>query len=132
MNLNIVSKTQSISYVTAKMMLNLYLIFFFSVPFIVRNSSSKIDHKLLDSTDSSLTQTLLFGNSAFATIINCSTKIINLTIDFVLSTKRFDGPLLWTAIFFLSHSNKYKQTGIIYIAFVLFDLIKKLATFNSF
>ena len=54
----------------------------------------KIDHKLLDSAKPSLTQTLLFGNSAFATIINCSTKIINLTIDFVLSTKRFDGPLL--------------------------------------
>ena len=56
------------------------------------NSLSKIDHKLLDSTDTSLTQILLFGNSPFTT--NDNTKIINLTIDFVLSTKRFDGPLL--------------------------------------
>ena len=56
------------------------------------NSLSKIDHKLLDSTDTSLTQTLLFGNSSFTT--NGNKKIINLTIDFVLSTKRFDGPLL--------------------------------------
>ena len=56
------------------------------------NSLSKIDHKLLDSTDTSLTQILLFGNSSFTTKDN--TEIINLTIDFVLSTKRFDGPLL--------------------------------------
>ena len=56
------------------------------------NSLSKVDHKLLDSTDTSLTQILLFGNSSFTT--NDNTKIINLTIDFVLSTKRFDEPLL--------------------------------------
>ena len=57
------------------------------------NSLSKIDHnKLLNSTDTSLTQILLFGNSSFTT--NDNTKIINLTIDFVLSIKRFDGPLL--------------------------------------
>ena len=54
-------------------------------------SLSNIDHKLLDSTDTSLTQILLFGNSSFTT--NDNTKIINLTIDFVLSTKRFNGPL---------------------------------------
>ena len=46
------------------------------------NSLSKIDYKLLDSTDTSLTQILLFGNSSFTT--NDNTKIINLTIDFVL------------------------------------------------
>ena len=56
------------------------------------NSLSKIDYKLLDSTDTSLTQILLFGNSSFTT--NNNTRIINLTIDFVLLTKRFDGPLL--------------------------------------
>ena len=58
----------------------------------LQNSLSKIDHKLLDGTNSSLTQTLLFGNSPFTKSDN--TTIINLTIDFVLSTKRFDGPLL--------------------------------------
>ena len=56
------------------------------------NSLSKIDHKLLDSTDNSLTQILLSGNSFFT--INDNTKTINLTIDFVLSTKSSDGPLL--------------------------------------
>ena len=56
------------------------------------NSLSRIDHKLLDCTDTILTQTFLFGNSSYTT--NDSTKIINLTIDSVVSTKKFDGPLL--------------------------------------
>ena len=56
------------------------------------NSLSKIDHKLLDSTNTSIIQILLFGNSSFTA--NDNTKIISLTTDFVLSTKRFDGPLL--------------------------------------
>ena len=45
------------------------------------NSSSKTDHELLVSTDSSLTQTLLLETHLS---INDNTKIINLTIDFVL------------------------------------------------
>ena len=49
-------------------------------------SLSKINDKLLDSTETFLTQTLLFGNSSLTT--NDNTKIINLTIDFVLATKR--------------------------------------------
>ena len=58
----------------------------------LQNSLVNIDHTLLDNTDFSLTQILLFGNTTFNAIVN--TKIINLTIDFVLSTKRFDEPLL--------------------------------------
>ena len=54
---------------------------------------------MFDSTDSSLTPALLFRNLSFTT--NDKIKMINLTIDFGLSTKRSDGPLLWTAIFFL-------------------------------
>ena len=49
----------------------------------ILNSLSKIDHKLSDSTNTSLTKILLFGNSSFTT--NDNTKIINLTIDFALS-----------------------------------------------
>ena len=59
---------------------------------ILLNSLSKIGHKLLDSTDTSLSQILLFENASCTT--NDNTKIINLTIDFILSTKRFDRPLL--------------------------------------
>ena len=40
--------------------MSLYFIFSSAVPYIVINvAHSKIDHKLLDNTDSSLTQTLL-------------------------------------------------------------------------
>ena len=62
------------------------------------NSLVNIDHMLLDNTDFSLTQILLFGNTTFNAIVN--TKIINLTIDFVLSTTRFDEPVLWRVFFF--------------------------------
>ena len=51
-----------------------------------------IDHTLLVNADFSHAQTLLFGNTTFNAKEN--TKIINLTIDFVLSTKGFDEPLL--------------------------------------
>ena len=56
------------------------------------NSLVNTDHTLLDNTDFSLAQILLFGNTTFNAIVN--TKIINLTIDFVYSTKRFDDQLL--------------------------------------
>ena len=56
------------------------------------NSLVNIDHTLLGNTDFSPAQILLFGNTTFNAIEN--TKIINLTIDFVLSTKRFDELLL--------------------------------------
>ena len=93
---------------------------------------SKIDRKLLDNTDSSLTQTLLFGNLSFTT--NDNTKIINLTIDFVVSTNRFDRLLLRTVVFFFSNSNKYKQTSIILflLPIVSFYLMVKQVIFNSF
>ena len=56
------------------------------------NSLVNIDNTPLDNTDLSLRQILLFGNTTFNAIKN--TKMINLTIEFVLSTKKFDEPLL--------------------------------------
>ena len=50
-----------------------------------------IDCKLLDITSSSLSQTLLYGNSSFDIITN--SLILNATIDFILSTKRFEEAL---------------------------------------
>ena len=50
-----------------------------------------INYKLLENTDSNLTQTLLFGNTSFD--ITDNTNILNATINFVLLTKRFDKPL---------------------------------------
>ena len=47
--------------------------------------------KLLDITSSSLSQTLLYGNSSFDIITNL--LILYATIDFILSTKRFEEAL---------------------------------------
>ena len=52
---------------------------------------SNIDCKLLEITDSSLTQMLLYGNPSFDIITN--SLILNATIDFILSTKRFEEAL---------------------------------------
>ena len=50
-----------------------------------------LDSKLLDSTNYDLTQTLLFGNTSQTSGNNF--KTINLSIDYILSSKRFDEPL---------------------------------------
>ena len=64
------------------------------------SSLVNIDHKLFGNANCSLTQTLLFGNTTFD--VKDKTKIINLTIDYIMSTKISDGPLLWTVILFFS------------------------------
>ena len=51
------------------------------------NTIRNIDCKLLEITNSSLTQTLLYGNPSFDIITN--SLILSATIDFILSTKRF-------------------------------------------
>ena len=56
------------------------------------NSLVNIDYTLFHNTEFLLTQILLFGNTTFNATVN--TKITNLTIDFILSTKRFDEPVL--------------------------------------
>ena len=50
-----------------------------------------INYKLLENTDSNLTQMLLLGNTSFD--ITDNTKILNATIHFILLTKRLDEPL---------------------------------------
>ena len=50
-----------------------------------------IDCKLLENTDSLLTQALLYGNPSLD--INTNSLILNAAIDFILSTKRFEEAL---------------------------------------
>ena len=52
---------------------------------------SNIDCTLLGKTDFSFTHTLLYENSSFD--INTNSLFLNATIDFVLSTKRFEEAL---------------------------------------
>ena len=54
----------------------------------VLNTISQIDNKLLDSNESNLIQYLLFGDPSKDTETN--TEILNVTVNYVLTTKRFD------------------------------------------
>ena len=60
-----------------------------------------IDCKLLEISDSSLTQTLLHGNPSFDVITN--SLILNATIDFILSSKRLEEALFKETINVFSH-----------------------------
>ena len=53
---------------------------------------NNIDCKLLELTKSSLSQTLLYGNTLFDKEKN--TRILNATIECILSTGRFEEPLI--------------------------------------
>ena len=50
-----------------------------------------IDYRLLQTTDSSLTQTLLYRNPSLDIITN--SLILNTIVDFILSTKRIEEAL---------------------------------------
>ena len=55
-------------------------------------------------TDSSLTQTLLYGNPSFDIITN--SLILNAAIDFILSTKRFEEIINVFFYLFLNNQSK--------------------------
>ena len=59
-----------------------------------------IDSNLLDYSDLGLTQILLFDDTSLD--VNTNSSILNATIDFVISSKRFEEPLLKTGNFFFS------------------------------
>ena len=52
---------------------------------------NNIDSKILESNDPYLTQTLLFGSTSFDSETN--TLVLNATIDYILSTERFEESL---------------------------------------
>ena len=51
---------------------------------------NNIDSKLLESNDYYLIQTLLFGSTSFD--LETNTVALNATIDYILSTERFEEP----------------------------------------
>ena len=56
------------------------------------NKITNIDSNILYQADATITKTILFGNSKFSNEIDL--KILNANIDFTLTCKRFDEPLL--------------------------------------
>ena len=70
--------------------LNWPLIFFSTVLYLditLLSTLNKIDCKILESTDSYLTQTILHFDT------KANTLVLNATIDSILSTERFEEPL---------------------------------------
>ena len=65
--------------------------FFINERFTLLSTIRSLDSKLLDCTDYDLTQTLLFGKTSQTSSNNF--EIINASIDYILSRKRFDEPL---------------------------------------
>ena len=57
-----------------------------------RSTLNNINSKILESNDFHLTQTLLFGSTSFDSEIN--TLVPNASINYILSTERFEEPLL--------------------------------------
>ena len=56
------------------------------------NTLNKTDGKLIETNESSLIETLLFGNSLFD--LKKNSFILNASIDYILSTERFEEALL--------------------------------------
>ena len=67
-----------------------------------------IDCKLFETTDSFLTQTLLHGNPSFDIITN--SLILNATLDFIFSNKRFEEAFFKKMINVFSYSFLNNQT----------------------
>ena len=69
----------------------LHCLFFINERRTLLSTRRSLDSKLLDCTDYDLTQMLFFGNTS--QISSNNFKIINASIDYILSSKRFDKPL---------------------------------------
>ena len=65
--------------------------FFFNERRTLLSIIRSLDSKLLDFTDYDVTKTLLFGKTSQTSSNNF--KIINASIDYIFSSKRFDEPL---------------------------------------
>ena len=53
---------------------------------------TNIDSNILNHADATITKTLLFGNSKYSNEINL--QILNVSVDFILTSKILDEPLL--------------------------------------
>ena len=77
-----------------------------------RTLLSTLNCSLLENTSKVLTQILLFGNTSLSPSDN--SKILRATIDFILSTKRFDKQLFYTTkVVSTEHKQKNKLSLII-------------------
>ena len=78
--------------------LKIHVTFFFDCPNLLGerntllNKNTSIDSNTLNQADVTITKTLLFGNLKYSNKVD--SQILNASIDFILTSKRFDEPLL--------------------------------------
>ena len=77
---------------------------------------NNIDSKILEPNDSYLTQTLLIGSTSFDSETNM--LVLNATIDYILSTERFEEPLFWKN--FVFHMQSFNPFRIFFFLFFLY------------
>ena len=85
-----------------------------------------IDNNLLDVCEPVLIKTLLFGSNLFDS--NANTNVLNATIEYVLSTKRFEEPLFqWKQEIF---KQGYESVYSVFIASVTCIICRFLILFS--
>ena len=78
--------------------LKIHVTFFFDCPNLLGerntllNKNTSIDSNTLNQADVTITKTLLFGNLKYSNKVD--SQILNASIDFILTSKRLDEPLL--------------------------------------
>ena len=80
---------------------------------------NNIDCKILESTDSYLTQTLFFGCTSFD--LETNTLVLYVTIDYILSTERSEEPLFQKkTLFFICNSLILSEFPLVYYIYLVF------------
>ena len=82
---------------------------------------NNIDSKILESTYSYLTQTLLFGCTSFHS--ETKTLVLNATIDYILYTEISEEPLLYKKMFFICNYLILSELAVVYFIYLFFTKI---------
>ena len=96
--------------------------------FTLFSTIRSFDSKLLDCTNLGLMQLLLFGNTS--QILRNNFKVINASIDYILSSKRFDGALI--KMNSLIRKSEFSQQFSFFIYYYFICFIYLFIHFNYF
>ena len=89
---------------------------------ILINNIRNIDNNILNLNDSGILEVLLFGNSSFNNTKN--TYILNTTIEYIVSSKRFEVPLF--------HSSRHSCMAVLCTSYYFYSFFFLFLSFLSF
>ena len=89
---------------------------------ILINNIRNIDNNILNLNDSGILGVLLFGNSSFNNTKN--TYILNTTIEYIVSSKRFEVPLF--------HSSRHSCMAVLFTSYYFYSFFFLFLSFLSF